>query len=300
MQKQIRIFIPYILLTVTTFVSVFFFFQSTRLQNQLEASQANKQSGREVHNTTLFKQLLAIDTLLIEGKYAAAQQAHEALHKAAQTDNAYSDAINVRVALIRKLVSMNRKLQAFEGAEPYSVLSASLLAKRQQVDSLIVRSNTLERLQRDQLDSLRFAIEKAHMRTESLAHQLAHTYDKDYLKFTGSEGIEVYYVGEVKDQKAHGKGAALYSTGSRYEGEWKNNEHHGKGVYYWPDGEYYKGSFQEGQRHGRGNYYWPNGDMFTGEWKNDKRNGEGTFYGKEGKTVVSGVWQHNELVQRSE
>lgn len=299
MTKQRKTLFLYVLLSITTFLSVFSFFRSSELQNELEASREQSKMGYELNKQAFFQQLFEIDSLLIDEDFAAARSSAENLLHEVRNDQAFHTAIQLRIRNLKKLEGMRKKLTLFEGEESYEELTARLSSKDHQVDSLSARLVSSKRSQQDILDSLSFALEKAQMRTKSLSSQLANKTDTDYLKFATNEGIEVHFVGEADKGKANGKGVGLYTTGSRYEGEWQENLRHGEGVFYWPDGEYYIGSFVNGERSGQGKYYWPNGDMFTGEWKDDKRNGEGTFFAKDGKTVASGTWENNKLVERN-
>ena len=150
------------------------------------------------------------------------------------------------------------------------------------------------------LDSMQFALKKASMKIQNLQRQVKQQTTGDYLSFKSGKGNTVYYVGEIKNDMANGKGIALFGTGSRYEGEWKNNLRHGKGAFYWQDGEYYIGSYKDDKREGFGEYNWPNGEKYIGEWSNDKRNGKGTFYDEDGKVMTKGIWKNDELVEQSE
>ena len=299
MNKQRKSLLLYLLLSVMTVLSVFSFFRSSELQQKLKASQLHLQMEYEAKKEAFFQQLFEIDSLLIDEDYAAARSSSEHLLYEVKGDKAFHKAVQLRLRNLQKLEGMRQKLNNFEAYESYEDLTEKLSTKDHQVDSLAARLVSYRRMNQDQLDSLNFALEKAQIRTENLSSQLADKSVSDYLKFTDKKGVVVHYVGKVEGGKAEGKGVGLYTTGSRYEGEWHNNLRHGEGVFYWPDGEYYIGSFKEGERYGQGKYYWPNGDMFTGEWKDDKRNGEGTFFGKDGKTVASGTWEDNELVERN-
>ena len=299
MNKQRKSLLLYLLLSVMTVLSVFSFFRSSELQQKLEASQLHLQMEYEANKEAFFQQLFEIDSLLIDEDYAAARSSSENLLHEVKEDKSFHKAVRLRMLNLQKLEAMRKKLNKFEAYESYEDMVEKLSTKDHQVDSLAARLVSYRRTNQDQLDSLSFALEKAHIRTENLSSQLIDKTASDYLRFANKKGIEVHYVGEVEGGKAKGKGVGLYTTGSRYEGEWKNNLRHGEGVFYWPDGEYYIGSFKKGERCGQGKYYWPNGDMFTGEWKDDKRNGEGTFFGKDGKTVASGTWEDNELVERN-
>lgn len=300
MKKQHILLLLSFLLVLATFLAIFFFFRSHQLQNELNLARAKAQSQREAAQITFLKRLLAVDSMLVDGDYRSARLAYEELLQEIPKDDELGNTIQLRLRNLRTRTEMQEKLAVYEGEEPLRKLSEQLSAKNQQIDSLNQVLLASESEQSEQFDSLRFALEKAQMRTKSLQTQLAHKADQNFLTFSNDKGVAIYYVGEVKNKQANGRGVGLYSTGSRYEGEWKNNLRHGQGVFYWPDGEYYQGNFQEDERHGQGDYYWPNGEKFSGEWKDDQRNGPGTMYGKNGNTIASGTWQNNKLVERNE
>ncbi len=299
MNKKIKPIIIYVLLATTTFLSVFFFQRTVKLKKELESYRAVSQLEEVDNQPTLYQQIFTIDSLLINGRYGNAKVAYEQFLKEYHIEDPFRDAIQSRINHVSKMANMQEKLRLFEGEEPYQELSEKLNEKSHQIDSLSKKLAVTVRTTQDQFDSLNFALEKANMRSQSLSSQLATKSNHDFLKFTNSKEAEVYYVGETEEHRANGRGVGVYSTGSRYEGEWKDNVRHGEGVFYWPDGEYYSGNFENDQRHGYGNYYWPNGEWFSGEWENDQRNGEGIFYGKDGKIVVTGMWENNKLVERS-
>lgn len=296
MKKQTNTLIFYSFLAVTAFLCIIFFIQKTKLQKQLALAEENAHSQQGADANHFLQRLIFIDSLFFDENYREARSGYEELLLETQKDHRFSAAIRLRISNIRKLINMRERLRSLEGEERDPELSA----KSQQIDSLSEQLAITERVKSDQLDSLSFALEKATLRTKSLSKQLANKSRNGYLKFTNTEGVEVHYVGEINGAKASGKGVGLYNTGIRYEGDWKSNLRHGEGMLYWPDGEYYLGSFQLDERSGHGDYFWPNGEKFSGEWENDKRNGPGTFFGKDGKTVATGTWQNNKLVDRVE
>lgn len=96
------------------------------------------------------------------------------------------------------------------------------------------------------------------------------------VKEQGAKNVELlytngYYVGEVKNNKPHGKGTYKLYSGDRYEGEWVNGLKEGYGKYYFKNGDRYEGGFKNGNRHGKGTYYYSNGQVLVGEWKDGKR-----------------------------
>ncbi|WMJ73831.1 hypothetical protein RCC89_11760 [Cytophagaceae bacterium ABcell3] len=120
------------------------------------------------------------------------------------------------------------------------------------------------------------------------------------VEFESLKGVKVYYVGDMRNGKAHGQGYGLFNTGGVYEGEWKNNLRHGKGVYSWKDGSRYEGEYYGDQRQGKGTYFFASGEKYIGEWMNNKRSGKGTMYDKEGEVIVSGIWKDDEIKEEKE
>jgi len=291
MKKSYKNIILYSLLALLTFVALFFFYRTNKLHKELVTLQKN--NTYNLHADSIFQQLMTIDSLVLNEDFGSAREAYEALLQNIRNDE-FTTIIQQRINKLQAKESRQAKQQDFSGDNLQQVLSN----KSKQIDSLSQQLALSEEFQVDEIDSLRFVLAKANMRIESLSVQLANKTKSNYLKFTNEKGTEIYYVGEIKNNKAKGWGVALYSNGSRYEGEWEDNMRDGEGVFYWPDGEYYKGNFALDQRQGEGKYYWPNGEMFTGEWQNDKRNGEGIFYGKNGDVVAKGIWQNNELVKK--
>ncbi len=113
-------------------------------------------------------------------------------------------------------------------------------------------------------------------------------------KYVGDYKDEIRsgYVGESKDDKAHGQGTFTWANGNKYEGEWKDAKRNGQGTFTGDNGEKYVGEWKDNNRTGQGTYTWANGDKYEGEWKDAKRNGQGTFTGDNGEKYV-GEWKDN-------
>ena len=291
MKKPGKLIIIYSVLVVTISLAIFFYLRANKLKNQLKTAQ--EESENSLQSEDIMRQMIAIDSLLIEEDYTGARKAYEMLLNGIK-GNEFAEVIQLQIGKLQKIESSQKNQLTYDQENP----EQTLLNKAQQIDSLSRQLLLSKDIQLDKIDSLRFALAKANMRMESLTVQLASKSKNDYLKFSNERGVEVYYVGEILDKNANGWGVALFSDGSRYEGEWKNNMRDGNGIFYWPDGEYYQGEFVLDKRQGEGKYYWPNGEMFAGKWQNDKRNGDGVFYGKDGKVVAKGIWKNNELVQK--
>ena len=70
------------------------------------------------------------------------------------------------------------------------------------------------------------------------------------------------YVGEFKDDKAHGEGAFIYANNDeldKYVGGFKSNKLHGQGTIFFIDGSKYVGEFRDNKGHGQGTYYYSDG-----------------------------------------
>ena len=56
---------------------------------------------------------------------------------------------------------------------------------------------------------------------------------------------KIDYVGELVNDKPHGKGTITYENGDSYEGEWKEGKKHGQGTLFFDDGSKAVGVFRE-------------------------------------------------------
>jgi len=270
--------ITYALLILSSGLAAYYFYQLGELEEAIENDQ-NK-SSLEVN----FKQEIeSIDSILLNGNYREAINAYKNLPQ----DSLYEDELTIRIDLSNKLLRLSNRNEV-----------KSDTANTNTIDTLTTfRFATPDEVR--QYDSLMFALDKAKAQIGSLNRQLEQRTKGSYLSFATKKGNTVHYVGQVKNEKANGRGVALYNTGSRYEGYWENNLKHGTGTFYWPDGEYYEGEYVEDQRHGKGTYYWPNGEKYVGGWANDERSGNGIFFGEDGAVVAQGVWKGDELVEVS-
>ena len=52
--------------------------------------------------------------------------------------------------------------------------------------------------------------------------------------YTNADGDT--YVGEFKDNRAHGQGTFTYTNGGKYIGEWRDDKNHGQGTYTYSNG----------------------------------------------------------------
>ncbi|WP_299461528.1 hypothetical protein [uncultured Microscilla sp.] len=295
MKRPSKIIVVYILLAASITSAILLFFRAQGLKQKLRTALKEKKHTQEnAKKPPYLDRYLAVDTLIAQKKYREAWLTYEKILADMPTNLKLTRSIQLRMRNLVELEKMKGML--FSHETPDSLQDSSLQVR--QTDSLARKVTNNEQQKSDQLDSLRFALEKATVFAHNLRTQLKDKLSSDYVTFTNKKGTKVYYVGNVTAKKANGQGVGLYSNGKRYEGNWKNNLHHGYGILYWPDGEYYDGDFQLGQRHGKGSYHWPSGDKFVGEWKNDKRNGRGIFYKKNGKIVAKGIWQDNKFIKK--
>jgi hypothetical protein len=91
------------------------------------------------------------------------------------------------------------------------------------------------------------------------------------------------YVGEFKDDMAHGQGTYTYANGEVYEGEWKDGKRNGQGTFTWADGDKYVGEYKDDKQHGQATYTYADGGKYVGEWKDGKQHGQGTYTSADGE-----------------
>ena len=274
--------ITLVLLVISGGLALFFFVRTQGLQNQLEATRTTVE--QQTKKEELLTSLQGIDDFLLQGQYQQALKAYE--NQLASADSTDSPYIEKRIQLTKTLIAMRQTNNENTTSEDDTT----------QIDSAAMATGPSPDEIR-KFDSLLFAMEKVKVQLENAREQLKQKAFGEYLTFTNSKGNTIYYVGEVRNNKANGKGVALYSTGSRYLGAWKDNLRPGNGTFYWPDGERYQGNYVNDRREGVGTYFWPNGEKFAGGWENDRRNGKGAFYNEDGEIMASGVWKEDELVE---
>ncbi|WP_405382241.1 MORN repeat-containing protein [Maribacter sp. LLG6340-A2] len=267
----------YGLLAILSILVIYFGIKSNSLQKEIGESSKVKEELDVL--VTGNKELIAIDSVLIEGDY---NKAIASYNSTLENHEELNSVIPLRIALAEKL--RQNEIQSI------SITDNKSISK----DSTNIAPSIQNELR--SIDSLNFALEKARVQLTNMRKQLNNKSFGEYLSFTTKKGTALHYVGQVKNNMANGLGIAVLETGSRYEGEWKDNERNGQGTFYWSDGEYYIGSYKNDMRSGEGTYFWPNGEKYKGQWKNDKRNGKGIFHKKEG-SVISGVWEDDKLIE---
>ncbi|MRH99446.1 hypothetical protein GH721_02775 [Kriegella sp. EG-1] len=275
-----RIAIPYILFAATAIVALFYLFRSVGLKNDLMLKET--QQAKIDESLAEYKEVMRIDSILLEGDYKKALNAYNSELKYVK-DNPYR--IPLRIGLAEQLLDLK--------TDKTKVVKDSIVSNIDSIQAIEQKAKYEIKLR----DSLSFALEKAKVQLAAMRRQLGNKTLGEYLKFKNKKGSLMHYVGQVSNNMANGIGVAILNTGSRYEGSWRNNERHGEGTFFWADGEYYIGSYSNDLRNGLGTYYWPNKEKYVGEWKDDKRNGKGTFYGKDGEVVTKGIWKGDKLVE---
>ena len=92
------------------------------------------------------------------------------------------------------------------------------------------------------------------------------------------------YDGDVKKDKAHGKGIITFSDGSKYEGKFSKNKIHGKGKYTDSNGNIFEGKFRFGK-------FSKKIDKKTRETiALSVKVGNSSYFEIKGKAEVSGKW----------
>jgi MORN repeat len=83
------------------------------------------------------------------------------------------------------------------------------------------------------------------------------------------------FLGEWKNNQAHGKGKFYHADGDIFDGEWKNDKANGHGVYTHVNGAKYEGNWKDDLQHGHGKEAWADGSTYEGEYKLGKKHGKG-------------------------
>ena len=73
-------------------------------------------------------------------------------------------------------------------------------------------------------------------------------------------------------------GAANQSFGAEeYDGAWVDDKMHGQGKYIFTSGAEYEGTWVDGQMHGHGKMVYPDGTLYEGNWEKNLMHGEGLY-----------------------
>jgi len=150
----------------------------------------------------------------------------------------------------------------------------------------------------------------------TLIRYIGRSLNSEKIKFNDGK----YYIGEVSNDKMHGKGILYYKDGKiEYDGNFINGKREGKGKYIWEDGSYYigqwsnnnmngkgtaynkddtiqyEGDFVNGKKEGYGKFIYEDGLYYIGKWLNDKRNGKGKLYNKDGIIEYEGDFVNDKM-----
>ena len=88
----------------------------------------------------------------------------------------------------------------------------------------------------------------------------------------------------------------LYENGDYYIGEMLNDKPHGKGKKYNKKGELiYAGDIVNGKAEGYGIHIFKDGRYYMGQWKNNHQNGKGILYSKDGELIYEGDFVNGEM-----
>ena len=106
------------------------------------------------------------------------------------------------------------------------------------------------------------------------------------------------YVGEINGNgQPHGSGAKSRADGSEeVSGQWRNDKLHGRGKTVLSSGDRYEGEFVDGKYSGLGSYTWATGAVYEGAWADGQRSGFGVRW-KGGKVTHCGRWENGKVVE---
>eukprot|EP00037_Helgoeca_nana_P009754 m.85551 g.85551 ORF g.85551 m.85551 type:complete len:417 (-) comp19786_c0_seq1:243-1493(-) len=126
--------------------------------------------------------------------------------------------------------------------------------------------------------------------------------------FTGEgegRGVRVYadgdvYTGDFLDEKRHGLGKYVETTGNCYVGRYVLDQMETAAgetaVCTYANGNVYEGEFQQSERHGNGRYTLADGDCYEGSWAHNRKHGHGVYTAASTGVVQVGEWHENTLL----
>ena len=106
----------------------------------------------------------------------------------------------------------------------------------------------------------------------------------------------IFYSGEFREGKSHGKGYVQSSHNDYYYGDFAYGQSNGKGERKSSNGDLAIGEFKDGAPDGYCEVTHPSGASYKGYWQKNKRHGEGIDTKSDG-TVRKGIWELDKLVQ---
>lgn len=297
--------LAYLLIVIAVLIASYLYYDIRNLKQSL-AESIDHQLSLEAWQRA--------DSLFFSGEEQAARSAWQ--EQAGQANSL--EAVKARLAFLEQAqIDEQRYIAAIDslnGALAFS--SQAARADKAAISNLEQRlRRTGTRLQNlsDSIGSLSFHYAKeinsreglAALQAERLQAQEAtiaaleqEAQSKQILKFKSPAGVDIAYIGEVKDGKAHGHGIGIWANGTAYTGQWQEGKKHGKGIYEYPEGEKFEGDFVKDKRQGFGTYVWKNGDRYEGYWELDLRHGEGFITNNKGEIVRGGIWEKDVLVQK--
>lgn len=232
------------------------------------------------------------DGLLFAGHYQQALEIYRQLLQTAQP--AATNMLESRIDYATyRIAQRQHNLELDTGFRTVSQpVIDSLNLLRRQHDSLHRASAKLT-------DSLNRRITELGRQIRDRNRALERKAQMQVLVVNNPDGATIHYLGETKNNKAHGFGTGIWEhSGGVYKGEWADNQRHGQGTYTWSDGERYEGEFNRDKREGTGIYNWPSGERYEGTWKNNKRNGRGILYDPDGNISYDGLWEDDKPLKK--
>ncbi len=239
---------------------------------------------------------ITADSILLSGNFDQAEKAYIKI----------KEQYPHRVNLPEQLKAMNHKRNQYE---TYLELQDELNTHIETIEQLESYMTIIERryhnLSQEQgrINQVNVYSEETRFKVDSvvdnsIVNDLASNV-KGILEIINFDGVEIKYIGEVKNNEANGYGYAVFAKKGFYEGFWANNMRNGNGIYYWQNGDTYAGSYVDGKREGMGTYTFASGEIYTGDWQDNFRNGNGKLINKKGKLVFEGIWEGGEPVLKS-
>ncbi|MBR6070148.1 MAG: hypothetical protein IKP78_06125 [Ruminococcus sp.] len=126
-------------------------------------------------------------------------------------------------------------------------------------------------------------------------------YAKGYYDMTQEDDDEpnksLFYAGEFKDDRFHGKGKFFHQSGKvAYDGDWEDGWKSGEGTEYYANGSVkYVGTWKRDRYNGSGVYTYENGDVIKGEWRDGLLEGYAELSKRDG-CVYKRFYKHNEVL----
>ena len=116
----------------------------------------------------------------------------------------------------------------------------------------------------------------------------------EYKRINYSNG---YYIGDVLNNKRHGKGKMTYNDGDYENGDWRNDNFiSGSCKITYNNDDYYIGQYSNGNINGNGEYYYNNGDYYVGDFYCGKRHGKGKYNFKNGD-YENGTFESDDFIE---